>query len=184
MTQTAYAAASRLLRKSDPDAGRAISHLGLQLLLYYAQGWHLCVRDEPLFADRIEAWPAGPILPALWERLGARDALALDPNLADDDAAGALAPHSADILDLVWDAYQPIAVWTLRNLAKSEAPWINARGALSEKDSTHPEIPAAAQAAFFGGLRDRLLDTANLGAVTRADDLDWLAAAMKKHQER
>ncbi len=41
-----------------------MSAMKLQKLVYYSQGWHLVFDGEPLFAERIEAWANGPVVPA------------------------------------------------------------------------------------------------------------------------
>lgn len=39
-----------------------VTNLKLQKLLYYLQGHHLAINDEPLFDDAIEAWDLGPVV--------------------------------------------------------------------------------------------------------------------------
>lgn len=43
-----------------------VTHIKLQKLVYYAQGFHLALYDEPLFAEDIKAWDSGPVAPVLW----------------------------------------------------------------------------------------------------------------------
>jgi uncharacterized phage-associated protein len=38
----------------------------LHKILYYCQGHHLAVFDEPLFGETILAWDMGPVVGALW----------------------------------------------------------------------------------------------------------------------
>jgi|SRR6516225_8231636 hypothetical protein len=38
----------------------------LQKLVYYSQAWSLVWDLRPLFAERIEAWPNGPVCPDLY----------------------------------------------------------------------------------------------------------------------
>ncbi|MGH3913254.1 MAG: Panacea domain-containing protein [Pseudonocardiaceae bacterium] len=38
----------------------------LHKLLYYCQGHHLGVFDEPLFTEELEAWDMGPVVAELW----------------------------------------------------------------------------------------------------------------------
>src|ERR1044071_4359251 len=62
---SALRAARYILRRMH-DSGEPISNLKLQKLLYYAQGWHLALRNEPLFHERIEAWVHGPAVPPVY----------------------------------------------------------------------------------------------------------------------
>ena len=53
------------LASADQDS---LTHLKLQKLCYYAQGWHLALQGKPLFAARLEAWAHGPVAPVLYDR--------------------------------------------------------------------------------------------------------------------
>jgi uncharacterized phage-associated protein len=61
MTVSAHDVADEF-RRRDNSIGRAKLHK----LLYYAQGWHLVLADEPMFPERIEAWANGPVVAELW----------------------------------------------------------------------------------------------------------------------
>ena len=43
-----------------------ISPLKLQKLIYFAHGWHLALRDQPLIDEYIEAWDYGPVVPSVY----------------------------------------------------------------------------------------------------------------------
>ena len=47
--------------------GLTSCNLKLQKLVYYAQAWHLALRDVPLFEEDFEAWVHGPVIPALYQ---------------------------------------------------------------------------------------------------------------------
>ena len=55
-TLTAEDTAAYFLALVEEDEGELMSHLKLQKLCYYAQGFHLAITGYPLFTDRIEAW--------------------------------------------------------------------------------------------------------------------------------
>lgn len=38
-------------------------------LLYFAQGWHLARTGHPLFKANIQAWPYGPVVPTVYNKL-------------------------------------------------------------------------------------------------------------------
>jgi hypothetical protein len=44
-----------------------MSAMKLQKLVYYSQAWHLVWDEEALFADHIEAWANGPVVPKLYQ---------------------------------------------------------------------------------------------------------------------
>ena len=49
------------------EEGEKITNLKLQKLLYYAQGYALAILGRPLFADKIENWPHGPVIPCVYQ---------------------------------------------------------------------------------------------------------------------
>lgn len=55
----------QLVNQSEDDQ---ITNLKLNKLLYYAQGLHLARTGEPLFADPVEAWKFGPVIPAIYHK--------------------------------------------------------------------------------------------------------------------
>jgi uncharacterized phage-associated protein len=101
-----------------------ISNLKLQKLVYYAQGLHLAVYKEPLFADRIEAWTYGPVIPDLYHyykengSYGIRASESFDPLLIDGD--------TRTFLDEVYKVFGQFSAVRLMNLAHSDKCWIDA----------------------------------------------------------
>ena len=61
MTYAANDIARYILTLSTPEVGDIISNLKLQKLLYYVQGFHLAIENEPLFMEDIQAWQYGPV---------------------------------------------------------------------------------------------------------------------------
>ena len=45
----------------EDEEPEGLTHLRLQKLLYYAQGWHLAAFGLALFAGHIEAWNTAPL---------------------------------------------------------------------------------------------------------------------------
>ena len=48
-----------------------IDQMKLQKLIFYAHGWHLAIKDNPLFEEDIEAWPWGPIVRDIYSQTAA-----------------------------------------------------------------------------------------------------------------
>lgn len=46
--------------------GHKLTPLKIQKLVYYAHGWHLALKKEPLLDERVEAWKFGPVIPSLY----------------------------------------------------------------------------------------------------------------------
>ncbi len=53
------------LAANEPEE-EPVTHMRLQKLLYYAQGWALASRGEGLFAGEIQAWRHGPVTPGVY----------------------------------------------------------------------------------------------------------------------
>lgn len=168
---TAEQVADYFLRLVDEDSGDSISNLKLQKLVYYAQAWHLAITGEPLFADRIEAWPHGPVAPSLygkykvfgWEPIrpvaspqvfnrllvaGGKEWKGAplprpDTPLPDIDA------QTQEILDDVWDTYGQFTAKRLEELTHSEDPWIDAREGCGPGDPSNAIISDDAMRAYY-----------------------------------
>ena len=109
---------------NDDDAGEGLTHLKLQKLLYYAQGFHLALFGKQLFPEAIEAWKHGPVVSAVWDSFKQHGSASI-PASAGVNLAGLL-PEQRDLLNDVWNAYGQFSAWKLRNMTHEEAPWKNA----------------------------------------------------------
>lgn len=122
---TAHDVANYFMTKIDPEEGESITNLKMQKLLYYAQGFHLALHDEPLFGERIEAWRYGPVVPAVYHELKSHGDSALpaapqnfNPNIFSSD--------QREMLDEVFEVYGQFSAWKLRDLTHEEKPWKDA----------------------------------------------------------
>ena len=118
---TAKQVADYILSLSDPDEGDIISHLKLQKLLYYAQGFHLAVFDEPIFSETICAWDHGPVIETLYHEYKSYGAGAIPvPDHIDFDA---FSEDQKELLNEVYTVYGQYSAWRLRALTHEEPPW-------------------------------------------------------------
>lgn len=109
------------LSLSQPDEGDYLSHLKLQKLCYYAQGFHLALFDRPLFRERIEAWEHGPVVVELYRLYKDFGSAAL-PVPTDVDAK-ALSEPEQELLREVWNTHGQFSAWKLRSMTHDEPPW-------------------------------------------------------------
>ncbi len=116
--------ANYLLYLSKPEDGDIISHLKLQKLLYYCQGFALALHGAPLFDDTIQAWGHGPVVPDLYKEYVQHGDQPIPPEPAFDPDA--LSPPQRDLIDEVYEVYGQFSAWKLRNLTHQEPPWIEA----------------------------------------------------------
>lgn len=132
------------LAKQDADAGDTISNLKLQKLCYYAQGLSVAARGEPLFAERMEAWLHGPVVPQLYREYRDYGSGAIPPVTDLDLEAFDRADRM--LLDDVHAYYGQFSGWRLRQMTHDEAPWKEAY----VEDMNH-EITLDALKAHFDG---------------------------------
>lgn len=124
-TPSAFDVAKYFLAKCDPEAGEEISNLKVQKLVYYAQGFHLALTGEPLFAEDIQAWQHGPVVPVLYQALKEHGDKHI-PAHDDFDPAAVFTPEQIELLDEVYETYGQFSAWKLRLMTHSEAPWKDA----------------------------------------------------------
>ena len=119
---TALDVARYFLANVDEDSGEDMTPLKLQKLLYYSQGFYLAMHDcEPLFSDPIEAWPHGPVVPAVYQAYkdNGRSPIARPAPIDPQDYA----PEVRELLDTVCRVYGQFAPWKLRDMTHQEPPW-------------------------------------------------------------
>ncbi|MCH8046564.1 MAG: DUF4065 domain-containing protein [Planctomycetes bacterium] len=136
--------------ESEPDF---LTHMRLQKLLYYAQGWSLALRDRPMFPERIEAWAHGPVVRDLYKEYAdfgdvpiSLDSINATTDLTDDDM---------QFVRAVWDAYKGYSTTSLRAMSHSELPWIEARGSCAPADRCSEEISHESMSRFFQKAAER-----------------------------
>lgn len=101
-----------------------ITHLRLQKLLYYVQGWSLAIRGRPMFLESIESWEHGPVVPEVWHVYKGHKATPLPtpPHRARITAA------DAEFVEYLWAHYKQFSATELRRKTHQERPWLLARG--------------------------------------------------------
>jgi len=111
----------------ESDAGDSISNLKLQKLVYYAQGFHVAMYNEPLFPERIFAWAHGPVVEELYhafKKFGANPIIISDDEMRETDWDQFTPEHHA-LLDEVYTVYGQFTATKLRNMTHQEPPWKN-----------------------------------------------------------
>ena len=108
-----------------------ISNLKLQKLLYYAQAWHLALKDRPLFDGHFEAWIHGPVNPELYQKYKTYSYKNIDA----DVTKPALNEETETFMQELLKQYFPFDAYELERLTHQETPWLEARSGL---DPTQP----------------------------------------------
>lgn len=124
---------------------RAMSAMKLQKLVYYSQAWHLASTQRPLFSERIEAWANGPVVRELYDVHRGSFSVSRWPS-GDKDA---LSPEERRTVDLVLSTYGGKPAQWLSDSTHAEAPWLKARGGLSEGARSEAPITPESMRAFY-----------------------------------
>lgn len=109
-------------QNDEPNGGERLTNLKLQKLLYYQQGYHLAVFSTPLFAENIEAWMYGPVVPTVYDIFSKYGSSAL-PEVTEDIS---LDEDEEILFNQVYDAYREFSAIGLMNRTHAEKPWIEA----------------------------------------------------------
>jgi uncharacterized phage-associated protein len=145
---TANEAADFFIKQADVSSGDVMTHLKLQKLLYYAQGWHLALYGTPLFNDKIEAWAHGPVCPSVWRRFGDRGW----DTLSSSDTRNSISTASKEeehLLSEIWRVYGQFTAKRLEEMTHEETPYIEARGDLPEYAKCSEVITHRSMKAYF-----------------------------------
>jgi uncharacterized phage-associated protein len=103
--------------------GEEISNLKLQKLLYYAQGHYLAEHGRPLFAEPIEAWSHGPVVPRVYHEYKSNGSASIELPDSDPFTWNDVDPVTAEFLSRVWNTYGGFSAGHLRNMTHEEMPW-------------------------------------------------------------
>jgi uncharacterized phage-associated protein len=112
------------VRYSADELGAPVDPMSLEKLVYYAQAFHFVLRDEPLFADELQAWKWGPVIPGVYKKYAAYGA---DPIILPlDGPATSLSKDIEKFLTEVVDFFCKHTAINLSRATHMESPWIDA----------------------------------------------------------
>lgn len=118
-----------------------ITNLKLQKLVYYAQAWHLAMKNEPLFDEDFEAWVHGPVIPSLYFQY---KEFGWKPIMRDDLSEDSLQKISSEFgedlckfMSELCEEYFGSSAYELEMLTHKEDPWKIARNGLAEDLPSH-----------------------------------------------
>lgn len=111
-----------------------LTQMKLQKLVYYAHGWHLGLRHDPLFLEPVQAWRYGPVILSLrreFRSFGrepidrkARDIQYRDGSFVEFEPEVSPTDSAAALLAKVWDTYSFFTPIQLTNMTHQPGtPW-------------------------------------------------------------
>ena len=122
----------------------------LQKLVYYSQAWSLVWDDEPLFDEEIEAWSTGPVCRDLYLQHKGKFVI----TTIDTGNTSALDANQKDTVDVVLNSYGYKSPQWLGDLARLEAPWLNARKGVPNGERGDSVISKLSMAEYYESLTD------------------------------
>lgn len=125
------------------QSGRRLTQIDIQKLVYFAHGWHLGLKGEPLIVETVEAWQYGPVVRSLYHhfrRFGSKpvtekavESMNLFGRVADTAprmSGGAVDgdQYARSLVGAVWQKYGSLPPFKLVELTHaSGSPWALAR---------------------------------------------------------
>ncbi len=97
-----------------------ITHLQLQKVLYYIQGYHLRKFGKPLFDDKIEAWQYGPVIFSVYRKYFVHGSL---PLRTDGQTVLDVTPEQKILIDNVIGEKARMRAAQLVSATHAESPW-------------------------------------------------------------
>jgi uncharacterized phage-associated protein len=141
--------AEYFLSLSKPNSRRSITHLKLQKLVYYAQGFSLALYGETLFKERLEAWIHGPVSPSVYRNYSHFNYNEIPSEKEESDFLEILSGKEKELIKLVWKYFGEFTGKELENKTHEETPWLEARGDLPSYVSSNQEIKISTMKQFF-----------------------------------
>lgn len=173
------AAADLILGFERKRNGDPITQLDVQKLLYFAQGFHLALCEEPLFDEDMYAWRHGPVLKSLRGRFKFFKDRPIPRSAARTRPEYILAPGAQDLIARVWRTFSTENSGSLVGLTHLKGtPWETVRTGAGKRwdEDSDLLIPKDLMYQYFRQILPNFLahDDARTGMVP---DADWMALA-------
>lgn len=120
-TKSAKDVAKVLLKLSEPDSGDVLTNLKIQKLLYYVQGFHLALKERPLFKEDILRWQHGPVVREVYDEYRSNGANVIC--IPEDFEPSMFIGSEIELITEVNKVYGQFSGWKLRDMTHNEKPW-------------------------------------------------------------
>jgi uncharacterized phage-associated protein len=130
--------ANRFLEK------QRMSPMKLVKLVYFAHGWHLALKDEPLINEAFQAWDFGPMAPTLYQEFKRYGNEAIEKEAKVEEPVQCDSFTSA-LIEHIWGLYGKYSPIQLSNMTHFKgAPWETVTASAKSTEGfipRHLEIP-------------------------------------------
>lgn len=127
------------------ERGEMLTNLKLQKLLFYAQAWHLALKEQELFAEDFQAWVHGPVLVSQYHKFKDFKWKPIDVELERPD----LGEELNSFLDEIVDVFGSENAVALEIMTHREPPWREARGDLAPHEPGNNYISKKTMAEYY-----------------------------------
>ena len=153
-TALAVAYAFLDIQERDGRVLKRIDQMKLHKLVYYAQAWWLGNDHGPLFDDRIEAWPWGPMIPDIYDHFQPAKLNDIDVHRLPGPAGSGLDEMQDSVwrfLEQVWDTHKNFTGLELSYAShKAGEPWAIVTKDHDDSKPGKPEITHSVMKEVFG----------------------------------
>jgi uncharacterized phage-associated protein len=160
------------------DAGRPLTHIEVQKLLFFLEGWHLATVGDSLFDEEFQAWANGPVIKTVYERLLRYSAHSIPRSAIKSLDFAILGSLTLDLISRVFKTYReydPGALIGLTHLPGT--PWAQVRNAhgIAKGATSTVVIPKICMKEWFSEVLHAALEPANddLVEANPEDYADW-----------
>lgn len=105
--------------------GKPISNLKLQKILYFVQAEFLVTRNQPCFAEEIEAWDFGPVIPEVYHKYKIYGGASI-PTIGKAMNLIAISKNDQVLINGMVDECAKYSASALVELTHNQTPWIEA----------------------------------------------------------
>ncbi len=135
------------------ENGSTLTNMQLQKLVFFAHGWHLALKGEPLINTDVKAWNFGPVIPPLYRALKQFGNGTVQGPITkeDSDSVPPEDPFVQSLLRRVWDVYGHLTGGQMSTLTHEEgSPWD-----VTFKKKPYEQIPDELIASHFKSLQKK-----------------------------
>lgn len=111
--------------KKGIEAGKPVTQMKLQKMVYFAHGYHMAKGYGPLIDEDFEAWQFGPVVPVIYSeyKRAGRDPIRTTDE-QNDAKLRELSPQAWESINYTWEATKNLSAMTLSNWThKKGSPW-------------------------------------------------------------
>ncbi len=126
------------------ENSRPISNLKLQKILYFVQAEFLVTKNQPCFAEEIEAWDFGPVVPSVYYEYRVFGGANI-PCIGKSLIRRSISARDREILNGIIDECSSYSASALVEITHNQTPWIEAY----EKGGYNNEITIESIKAYF-----------------------------------